>query len=222
MEPHPESHPASMSSHASVLLKTEAVVLNDYQAINQFLASIMLPISVQPYNLKLDHELASKLSSDVPLSERESSSIIRQLTPKREQLLRMLQTAGFSPSFHRGGYLKTINTTYSAAYPRINQRITPATQDQYLDSMVKPHRNISPCGASVDEFIYMLSGTVYFFFLGEAQTIHVDLTASGVEGWLIMFKGGIPHGGTFSANATQLGVVIGPKEWLVETQGSMP
>lgn len=106
MELHPEWHPASTTNHASVLLKTEGIALKDYQPINQFLASIMLPIYIQPYNLKLDHELASRPSSDVPLSERESSSIIRQLTPEREQLLEMLQAAGFSPSFTEAAILK--------------------------------------------------------------------------------------------------------------------
>lgn len=221
MESYSQGPLGPTSCHATVLLKSEEMALQDYQAINQFFASSMLPVFVQPYSLHLDDELVLKLNSNLPFNKTETLSIIQQLTPDRDELLKILQTAGFSPSFHRGGHLQTTNRTYSADYPKINRLSFRADQNHYLNSMLKPHRNISTCGASVDQFMFMLSGTVHFFFLSASQIIHLDLTVSGTDGWLLVFKGGIPHGGSFSANATQLGVVIGPKQWLVDTEISM-
>ena len=218
MRPHSESVQISEASHATAILKSAEIVLDEYQSINDFFAFNMLPVFVQPFRLELDDEVVLKLTSNLPLNENEASSIIQKLTPERDELLKMLQVAGFAPSFHRGGYLQTTNTTYSAEYPKINHLSSHPEQNCYIKSMLKPHRNISPCGASVDQFMYMLSGTVYFFFLNGSNAIHLDLTVSGTDGWLLVFKGGIPHGGSFSANATQLGVVIGPKQWLVDTE----
>ena len=118
------------------------------------------------------------------------------MVPERSAAIDLLTQASIEPSVVGGGAMKTINTSSQTHYPRLNQS-SPQQSDVIVESLKDYHFNVSNEGVVCDELIYMLSGGVHFYLYSPEGIIHLDVVASQRQGWLIMFKGSVPHGGFF-------------------------
>ena len=184
--------------------------------INLFFEDRDIPLQVKELPIVLEHESIDQLIySDRMLVGDEYNQVVNAFLPDKKEAICLLEQAGMKPSVSGGGAMQTINTVNGCKYPRLNQSTT-----EHHEIVVKHlqnfHCNMTVDKLACDELIYMLSGGVHFYFYTPRGIVHLDVIAARPLGWLLIYKGSIPHGGLFSPVAKQLAVLFGPKQWTMQ------
>jgi hypothetical protein len=200
------------SSYAHLHLYSKTISLTSLGDINSFFSDCDLPLVIFEYQLPRIASIRDAVLSSTFLTESECADVISELVPNRHDALRILQNANLEPSLPQGGSLCTVNTGNNCSYPRINQS-SAMQKEKIVNNLIDFHRNTSADGIACDELIYMLNGSVHFYFFTPRGVVYLDVTSVDGVGWLLVYKGSIPHGGVFSPIAKQLAMLIGPEKW---------
>lgn len=200
------------SSKAGIIFYHDDKKSTNVDEVNDFFKAHQQAFYLRKYSINLDTEMINHLQQDRFLTDKVYHRVLTALLPSRENALSLLHQANITPSFENLGSLTSINRVNGCHYPRINQSTT-ANTETVVDNLELFHRNVSVDNIACDELIYMLYGSVHFYFYVNGKVVHLEITAANGKGWLLTYKGSIPHGGVFSPIVKQLAVLMGPKEW---------
>ncbi len=200
----------------SLTLQEGERVLTEVVSINNFFTDCQLPLTILQYPLTVSAELHALIRSDVLLNESESDEVMQAILPSKSEALSLLEQVDLIPAVAADYWsMQSTNVLNQCDYPRLNQSST-LQQEKIVTDLDRFHRNMTLEGVPSDEFIYMLNGSVHFYFFTARGVVHLDVTAADGAGWLLVYKGSIPHGGVFSPNTKQLALIAGPREWQMQ------
>jgi hypothetical protein len=181
--------------------------------INSIAGKTSTPVYIKPFDLKAPDELIHAIYADQKLSREHYQGALDFWVPSRLEALALIDEAQQKVSVPGGGCMVTKNVDTGRVYPYINQ-MTPSdfSKSSQSENSVT-HINLSQEGVVCHELLYMLSGTVDFFFKADEGLVKLKVCAGRRCGWVLVFRGDSPHGGNFSPQMKQLAVVVGPAEW---------